>query len=68
MDAWELMAEAEELRKKWQAALDEYETAREEGRPAAEIAKLDATQEKLKGVYLTKAKAAVDANLAEHKK
>jgi hypothetical protein len=48
--------------------LDEYETAREEGRPAAEIAKLDATQEKLKGVYFTKAKAAVDANLAEHRK
>ncbi len=62
------MVEAEELRKKWQAALDEYETARKEGWPADEVAELDASQEKLKGAYLTKAKAAVDANLAEHKK
>src|SRR6266851_4582269 len=31
----DLMAEAEELRKKWYAALIEYETAKEQGRPAA---------------------------------
>src|SRR5260370_22879943 len=31
----ELMAEAEELRKMWQAALDEYATARQEGRPSS---------------------------------
>jgi hypothetical protein len=68
MDPWDLMAEAEELRKRWHAALIEYETAKEQGRPAAEIAKLDAAQKQLKGAYLTKAKAAVDANLAEHKK
>jgi hypothetical protein len=68
MDPWDLMAEAEELRKKWQAALDEYETARQEGRAVAEITKLGAAQEKLKGLYLTKVKAAVDASLAEHKK
>jgi hypothetical protein len=63
-----LMAEAEELRTKWQAARAEYETAMEEGRSALEIVKLDADQEKLKGAYLTKAKAAVDADLAQHKK
>src|SRR6266851_3824598 len=63
-----LVAEAEELRTKWQAARAEYEAAMEEGRSALELAKLDAAQEKLKGAYLTKAKAAVDANLAEHSK
>jgi hypothetical protein len=54
----DLMAEAAELRKKWQAALDEYATAKVQGRAAAEIAKLDAAQDQLKGAYLTKAKAA----------
>ena len=68
MDPWDLMAEAEELRKQWQAALDEYETAEMDGRPAAERARLHAAQEKLRGAYLTKAQAAVDANLAEHRK
>ncbi len=62
------MVEAEELRKKWHGALIEYETAKEQGRPAAEIAKLEVAQKQLKGAYLTKAKVAVDANLAEHKK
>jgi hypothetical protein len=62
------MAEAEELRKKWHAALIEYETAKVEGRPATEIAQLDAAQKQLKGAYHTKAKAAVGANLAEHNK
>jgi hypothetical protein len=62
------MAEAEELRKKWHAASIEHETAKVEGRPSTEIAKLDAAQKQLKDAYLTKAKAAVDANLAEHKK
>ncbi len=68
MDPVELMAEAEELRKMWQAVLDEYATARQEGRPTAELEKLDAAQEKLKDAHLTKAKAAVDAGLAEHSK
>ena len=66
MGPWDLMAEAEELRKQWQAARAEYATAMEEGRSALEIAKLDAAQEKLKGAYLSKAQAAVDANVAEH--
>ena len=35
---------------------------------AGRTAKLDAAQEKLKRAYLSKAKAAVDASLAEHKK
>jgi hypothetical protein len=68
MAPWDLMAEAEELREKWQAARAEYEAAMEEGRSAIEISKLDAAQEKLKGAYLSKAKAAVDANLADHEK
>jgi hypothetical protein len=68
MVAWDLMTEAEELRRKWQAALHEYATARQQRRPAAERAKLHAAQEKLKDRYLSKAKAAVDASLAEHKK
>ncbi len=68
MDPWKLMLEADELRIKWQAVLDEYATARQEVRPTAELEKLDAAQEKLKRAYLSKAKAAVDANLAEHKK
>src|SRR5260370_5573817 len=63
-----LLAEAEEIRRKWQAARAEYETAKEEGRPAAEIAKLNAAQTQLKGAYLTKAKAAVDAGLTGHSK
>jgi hypothetical protein len=62
----DLMAEAEELRKKWHAALIDYEAAKEKGRPAAEIANLDAARKQLKGAYLSKAKAAVDAKLAEH--
>ncbi len=68
MVAWDLMTEAEELRKKWQAALAEYETAEMNGRPAAVRAKLHAAQEKLRGLYLAQARAAVDASLAEHKK
>src|SRR5260370_8387246 len=68
MDDLNLMAEAEELRKKWQVARAEYEAAIEEGRSALELARLDAAEETLKGAYLTKAKAAVDANLAEHSK
>jgi hypothetical protein len=63
VDPWDLMAESEELRKKWHAALIEYETARKEGLPADEVAELDAAQEKLKGAYLSKAKAAIDASL-----
>src|SRR5260370_10047269 len=63
-----LLAEAEEIRRKWQAARAEYETAKEERRPAAEIAKLNAAQTQLKGAYLTKAKAAVDAGLTDHSK
>jgi hypothetical protein len=39
-----------------------------DGRPAAQIAQLDAAQETLKGACLSKGKAAVDANLAEHNK
>jgi hypothetical protein len=58
MAPWDLMAQAAELRKEWQAALDEYATAKVQGRAAAEIAKLDAAQDQLKGAYLTKAKAA----------
>jgi hypothetical protein len=38
------------------------------GRPAAVRAKLHAAQEKLRGLYLAQARAAVDASLAEHKK
>src|SRR5260370_2078709 len=68
MDDLNLMAEAEELRKKRQVARGEYEAAIEEGRSALELARLDAAEETLKGAYLTKAKAAVDANLAEHSK
>ena len=47
--------------------MDECEAAQEEGRAVAEIAKLDAAQEKLKIEYLTKAKEAVAANLAERR-
>jgi hypothetical protein len=68
MDPWDLMAEAEELRKKWHAALIEYEAAKEHGRPAAEIANLDAARTQLKRAYLSKAKAAGDGNLAEYRK
>ena len=67
MDAWDLMAEAEQLRKKWQAALDECEAAQEDGRSTEEIAKLDSAEEKLRVGYLAKAKEAVAASLAERK-
>jgi hypothetical protein len=67
VDAWDLMAEAEELRKKWQAAMDECVAAQEEGRAIAEIAKLDSAQERLKDAYLAKGKEAVAASLAERK-
>jgi putative sterol carrier protein len=43
-------------------------TAEMNGRPAAVRAKLHAAQEKLRGLYLAQARAAVDASLAEHKK
>ncbi len=68
MEPWKLVAEIEELRKMWQVAWDEYRMAKEEGRPAAEVARLNAAQKRLRTLYLTRARAAFDAGLAEHKK
>ena len=58
-EAWDLMQEAEGLRKKWRAAEDEYEHARNEGRSAAELDSLREDSERLKAEYFEKAKAAV---------
>jgi hypothetical protein len=68
VDPWKLVAEVEELRKMWQASWDGFKRAKEGGRPASEIARLNSAQRKLRGLYLAQARAAVDASLAEHKK
>jgi hypothetical protein len=58
-EAWELMQEAERLQKQWRAAEEEYEQAREEGRPAAELDSLRQKSERLRAEYFEKAKAAL---------
>jgi len=68
VDPWKLVAEVEELRKMWQASWDGFKRAKEGGRPASEIARLNSAQRKLRGLYLAQARAAFDARLAEHKK
>jgi hypothetical protein len=58
-EAWDLMQEAERLREQWRAAVEEYERARDEGRPSREVDSLRAKSESLKKEYFEKAKAAV---------
>jgi ElaB/YqjD/DUF883 family membrane-anchored ribosome-binding protein len=58
-EAWDLMQQAERLRKRWHAAEEEYEDARAEGKPAAELDSLRQKSERLKAEYFEKAKAAV---------
>jgi hypothetical protein len=58
-EAWELMQEAERLQKRWRAAEKEYEQARDEGRPTAEIDALRVESERLRAQYFEKAKKAV---------
>ena len=58
-EAWELMQEAERLQKQWRAAEEQYERAREEGRPATELDSLRQKSERLRAEYFEKAKAAL---------
>jgi hypothetical protein len=58
-EAWELMQEAERLRKQWRAAEEELQKARDQGRPAEELDTLRQKSERLKAEYFEKAKAAV---------
>jgi hypothetical protein len=58
-EAWDLMQQAERLRKQWRAAEEEYERARELGKPPPELAPLQEKIERLKKEYFEKAKAAV---------
>src|SRR5260370_19416266 len=68
MNPLDLMAEAEELKKKWHVALGEVEKAKKEGRPTVEIAKLVAAEQELLAASRAKRDAALAANLAEQKK
>ena len=58
-EAWELMQEAERLQKQWRTAEEEYEKARGEGRPAAELDSLRQKSGRLRAEYFEKAKAAI---------
>jgi hypothetical protein len=58
-DPSELMAEAERVRQQWHAAEKEYENARKDGRPQAELDAILEKKEQLKAAYFHLAKKAI---------